>query len=82
MCISHISLTGAGSESLSMTILFTSENHIGRSDITSLECCDQVLRKGKMKAGRPSVRLKFRKSCGSGGCFSKVPVTFRARKVV
>ena len=53
MFISHISLTGTGSESLSMTILFTSENHIGRSDITSLECCDQVLRKAKMKAGRP-----------------------------
>ena len=53
MCISHISLTGTGSESLSMTILLTSENHIGRSDITSLECCDQVLRKGKMRAGRP-----------------------------
>lgn len=58
MCISHISLTGTGSESLSMTILFTSENHIGCSDITSLECCDQVLRKGKMLENESRTSVK------------------------
>ena len=47
MCISHIRLTGTGSESLSMTILFTSENHIGRSDTRHSNVVIKFSEKGK-----------------------------------
>ena len=47
--ISHIRLTGTGSESLSMTILFTSENHIGRSDTRHSNVVIKFSEKGKWK---------------------------------
>lgn len=53
MCIFYISLTGTGSESLSMIILFTSENHIGRSDTRHSNVVIKFSEKGKLKAGRP-----------------------------
>ena len=48
MCISYISLTVTGSESLSMTLLlFTSENHIGCSDTRHSNVVIKFSEKGK-----------------------------------